>query len=76
MSDKEDIEYSISMVAQEVSSVGANIQDLTNDVRRIDEGIGGPGGVISWLDQLNKNLTVIKWLLGALLLVAVFVLLK
>lgn len=76
MSDKDDIEYAISKVEQEVSDVESGIRELSNDLTRIDNGIGGPGGIIPWLDQLNKNLTVIKWLLGALLLVAVFVLLK
>jgi len=76
MSDKDDIEYAISKVEHEVDSVGANIQDLTNEVRRIDMGIGGSSGILDLLNQLNKNLTAIKWLLGALLLAAVFVFLK
>jgi hypothetical protein len=85
--DKDDVVYAISKVEQAVETVDARLEDLTNEVRRIDMGIGGSSGILDLLNQLNKNLldglyqlnknlTVIKWLVGALLLVAVFVLLK
>jgi hypothetical protein len=74
--DKDDVVYAISKVEQAVETVDARLEDLTNEVRKIDMSIGGSSGILDLLNQLNKNLTVIKWLLGALLLVAVFVLLK
>ncbi len=74
--DKDDVVYAISKVEQAVETVDVRLEDLTNEVRKIDMGIGGSSGILDLLHQLNKNLTVIKWLLGALLLVAVFALLK
>ena len=74
--DKDDVIYAINKVEDAVGSVGSNLEELTNEVRRIDMGIGGSSGILDGLFQLNKNLKVIKWLLGALLLVTVFVLLK
>ena len=74
--DKDDIVYAISTVEQAVGSVDGSLEGLTSEVRRIDMGIGGSSGILDLLNQLNKNLTVIKWLLGALLLVTVLILLK
>lgn len=74
--DKDDVVYAINTVEQAVGFVDASLKDLTNEVRKIDMGIGGSSGILDGLYQLNKNLTVIKWLLGALLLVTVFILLK
>lgn len=81
--DKDDVVNAISSVEQAVGSVGSSLEELTNEVRRIDMGIGGSRGVLDGLfqlnkhlEQLNKSLAVIKWFLGALLLVNVFILLK
>ena len=74
--DKDDIVYALSTVEQAVGYVDASLKDLSNAVRMIDMGIGGSSGILDGLYQLNKNLTVIKWLLGALLVVTVFILLK
>ena len=74
--DKDDVIYAINKAEDAVGSVGSNLEELTNEVRRIDMGIGGPSGILDGLHQLNKNLKAIKWLLGALLLVSVFILLK
>ena len=74
--DKDDVVYAISKVEQAVETVDVRLEDLTNEVRKIDMGIGGSSGILDLLHQLNKNLTVIKWLLGALLLVTVLILLK
>ena len=76
MSDKDDIEYAISTVKDEVSDVESGIQELTNAVRMLDMGIGGSSGILdnqrqmnNHLSQVNNKLKIIIWLLGALLLV-------
>lgn len=74
--DKEDVIYAVSTVALAVESVEGRLDDLRNDVIRLDNGIAGPGGVISHLHHMNRNLAIIKWLLLGLLITAVIALLK
>ena len=80
--DKEDIVFAISTVVDAVKDLD------TSDYRGgLEIGLFGSSGVLhtlqqindnlpDGLQQLNKNLTVIKWLLAALLAVAVFALVK
>jgi len=72
--DKEDVIYAVSTVALAVESVEGRLDDLRNDVVGLDNGIAGPGGVISHLHLINRNLVTIKWLLASLLVTVVIVL--
>ena len=74
--DKEDLIYAVSTVTHAVESIEGRLDDLRNDVIGIDNGIGGPGGLISHLHRMNNNLVTIKWILASLLIVAVIALLR